>query len=223
VLWAGLPGQESGHSLVDVLYGAWNPSGRLPYTIAKDASDYPAGIVDDSLDIPYTEGLEIDYRHFDANDITPRFEFGFGLSYTEFAYANLKVSKVSADTGASEKTWASGQVVSHDEGASLADWLHAPYYCISFDITNTGGLYGAEIPQLYLNPPASANSPPSILRGFASVPLDAGKTRTVEITVSRYDLSIWDVVQQGWVKPSGTYGMFVGSSSRNKKLQGQLA
>ncbi|KDQ10604.1 glycoside hydrolase family 3 protein [Botryobasidium botryosum FD-172 SS1] len=223
VLWAGLPGQESGNSLVDVLYGAWNPSGRLPYTIAKDASDYPASIIDDSLDIPYTEGLEIDYRHFDANDITPRFEFGFGLSYTNFKYARLRVSKIGADTGAAEKKWVAGQVFSHKKGASLDEWLHRPYYSITFDVTNTGSVYGTEIPQLYLNPPTSANSPPSILRGFASVPLDPGQTRTVEITVSRYDLSVWDVVQQGWIKPSGTYNLFIGSSSRNKKLEGRLA
>ncbi|KDQ12136.1 glycoside hydrolase family 3 protein [Botryobasidium botryosum FD-172 SS1] len=223
VLWAGLPGQESGNSLVDVLYGVWNPSGRLAYTIAKDPSDYPAGIVDNSLDIPYTEGLEIDYRHFDAKNITPRFEFGFGLSYTEFAYANLKVTQVNTDTSDAEKTWASGKVASSDVGASLADWLHATYYCVSVDITNTGGVYGAEIPQLYLNPPAAANSPPSILRGFTSLPLDPGKTGTAQFNISRYDMSVWDVVQQGWIKPEGTYGLFVGASSRDKKLEGQLA
>jgi beta-glucosidase len=88
VLYAGLPGQESGNALLDVLTGAVNPSGRLPYTIAKDANDYPAQVVytnpnnDTIIHIPYTEELEIDYRHFDAKGIEPRFEFGFGLSYT---------------------------------------------------------------------------------------------------------------------------------------------
>ena len=71
VVWAGLPGQESGNSLVDVLYGDYNPTGRLPYTIAKDINDYPAqrtlgGEADDIISIPYKEGLFIDYRHFDA-------------------------------------------------------------------------------------------------------------------------------------------------------------
>ena len=71
VVWAGLPGQESGNSLVDVLYGDWNPSGRLPYTIAKRLEDYPAQIPSgggllDVISIPYDEGLFIDYRHFDA-------------------------------------------------------------------------------------------------------------------------------------------------------------
>jgi hypothetical protein len=71
VVWAGLPGQESGNSLVDILYGDWNPSGRLPYTIAKKISDYSAqrslgGGPNDVISIPYTEGLFIDYRNFDA-------------------------------------------------------------------------------------------------------------------------------------------------------------
>jgi beta-glucosidase len=88
VLYAGLPGQETGNALLDVLIGAVNPSGRLPYTIAKNANDYPAQVVytnptgEAIIHIPYTEELEIDYRHFDAHSIQPRFEFGFGLSYT---------------------------------------------------------------------------------------------------------------------------------------------
>ena len=71
VVWANLPGQESGNSIVDVLYGDVNPSGRLPYTIAKSADDYPAqpvtgGTEDDILLVEYTEGVNIDHRHFDA-------------------------------------------------------------------------------------------------------------------------------------------------------------
>ena len=77
VVWAGIPGQESGNGLVDILYGSTSPSGKLPYTIAKQASDYGTAIVtgDDS----FTEGLFIDYRHFDHAAIAPRYEFGFGL------------------------------------------------------------------------------------------------------------------------------------------------
>ena len=77
IVWAGLPGQESGNALVDVLYGDVTPSGKLPYTIAKSESDYPT-IVDAPND-PFTEGLYIDYRKFDAQNIQPRYEFGFGL------------------------------------------------------------------------------------------------------------------------------------------------
>lgn len=97
VLWAGLPGQESGNSLVDVLYGNYNPSGRLPYTIAKQRSDYGSDIdyvntgVPAQTNVEYSEKLNIDYRHFLANDIEPRFPFGFGLSYTSFNYTNLNI------------------------------------------------------------------------------------------------------------------------------------
>ncbi|KAA1473309.1 hypothetical protein DENSPDRAFT_866018 [Dentipellis sp. KUC8613] len=95
VVQAGLPGQESGNALVDVLFGGVSPSGRLPYTVAKQIGDYPAQVLYTSGDkvpqITYEEGLDIDYRHFDANNITPRFEFGFGLSYTSFAYNGLNV------------------------------------------------------------------------------------------------------------------------------------
>lgn len=100
VLWAGLPGQESGNSLVDVLYGAYNPSARLPYTIAKKREDYSADIDYVTSDIPaitqvnYTEGLFIDYRHFLAKDITPRYEFGFGMSYTSFEFGDVSLEEI---------------------------------------------------------------------------------------------------------------------------------
>lgn len=77
VVWAGLPGQESGNALVDVLYGSTAPNGKLPYTIGKTADDYGTHVVQGDDDYP--EGLFIDYRHFDAEKIEPRFEFGFGL------------------------------------------------------------------------------------------------------------------------------------------------
>ncbi|KAF8160393.1 beta glucosidase [Mycena galopus ATCC 62051] len=100
VLHAGIPGQESGNALVDVLFSdgsqATNPSGRLPYTIAVQRSDYAADVLYTSSEtapqITYSEGVNIDYRWFDLNNITPRFEFGFGLSYTTFAYSGLKTS-----------------------------------------------------------------------------------------------------------------------------------
>lgn len=95
---AHLPGQESGNSLVDVLYGVVNPSGRLPYTIGKSITDYgpTAGILEQpNGPIPqqdFTEGLYIDYRYFDKNEISPRFDFGFGLSYTTFKFSNMIIT-----------------------------------------------------------------------------------------------------------------------------------
>ena len=153
VLWAGLPGQESGNSLVDVLYGAVNPSGRLPYTIAKDPADYPAqpttgGNTNETIIIDYTEGLNIDYRHFDANGIEPRFPFGFGLSYTTFAYSDLHVQTVQqadADSAALEAAWARGEASPNVEGGSTAIWLHRPAFEVSFSVGNTGKVKGGEV------------------------------------------------------------------------------
>ncbi|KAG6861217.1 hypothetical protein C0995_002566 [Termitomyces sp. Mi166 len=130
VVWSGLPGQEAGvnswlaflikylinltgNSVTDILYGLYNPSGRLPYTIGKTASDYAAQVIYSSsssiLPIPYDEGLFVDYRHFDKNSITPRFEFGFGLSYTTFQYSSINISGStiggSAPTGSALDPW----------------------------------------------------------------------------------------------------------------------
>ena len=95
ILWAHLPGQESGNALVDVLSGAVNPSGKMPYTIAMKPEDYgpTSGVLYVENSSPpqqdFSEGLYIDYRYFDKNDISPRYEFGFGLSYTTFKFSGL--------------------------------------------------------------------------------------------------------------------------------------
>ncbi|GLB44238.1 putative glycoside hydrolase family 3 protein [Lyophyllum shimeji] len=230
VLWAGAPGQEAGNSITDVLYGVYNPSGRLPYTIAKRVSDYSAQLVlgggpQDILSIPYTEGLEIDYRHFDAKNITPRFEFGFGLSYTKFSYSDLQVSRIKhQDTTQSdlEHAWEAGKASPVSQGSSTALWLHRPAYQVTFNIRNIGSRYGTEIPQLYVNHPPSAGEPPALLKGFTDVAIPAGQTRTVTINLSRYDLSIWDTVQQGWRKPDGPINVTIGASSRDARLHGQI-
>ncbi|KAJ6607197.1 beta-glucosidase [Mycena sp. CBHHK59/15] len=129
VLHAGLPGQESGNALVDVLFGdgpqATNPSGRLPYTIAKQRSDYSADVLYSSSvttpQITYSEALNIDYRWFDAQNITPRFEFGFGLSYTTFAYRSLHVSHSGHGRRAvAHPTPSSSTAVAHSSTASSA-------------------------------------------------------------------------------------------------------
>ncbi|KAJ8517606.1 hypothetical protein ONZ45_g5248 [Pleurotus djamor] len=226
VLWAGLPGTEAGNALVDVLYGSWNPSGRLPYTIAKSPADYSAQLVlgggSQILSIPYSEGLEIDYKHFDAHNITPRFEFGFGLSYTKFEYSNLHVTKIDGKGGALETAWAAGKASPHAQGSSTALWLHRPAFKVTFDVKNVGKVFGGDIPQLYVNMPASAGEPPSLLRGFNNVEVSPGQAKQVTINLSRYDLSIWDTVAQGWRKPAGTIGFFVGASSRDVRLRGKI-
>lgn len=100
VLYANLPGQESGNALADIIFGDENPSGHLPYTIGKSLEDYGPGgqvLYTPNAVVPqqdFKEGLYIDYRHFDKEAIEPRFEFGFGLSYTTFEFSNLQVTPV---------------------------------------------------------------------------------------------------------------------------------
>lgn len=230
VVWAGIQGQEAGNSIADVLYGDYNPSGKLPYTIAKNPADYSAQVVtqragNSVVEIPYTEGLLIDYRHFDAEDITPRFEFGFGLSYTEFKYSNLAISEVPSQDDAEQdliSRWQSGQSSPMAQGSSVALWLHEPAFKVTFDVENTGSVPGTEIPQLYIHHPTDAGEPPSILKGFNNVEVDPGQTEQITITLSRYDLSIWDVAAQGWRKPTGTIKLSVGASSRDLRLRGVI-
>ncbi|KAF9557186.1 glycoside hydrolase family 3 protein [Agrocybe pediades] len=195
IVYAGLPGEQTGPAIVDVLYGAYNPSGRLPFSIADSEDAYGTSIVYNSLgfpDINYTEKLLLDYRYMEANNITPRFEFGFGLSYTTFSYSSLSISSTS--TG----------------------------YTVSFQVTNTGGLAGTEKPQLYLGYPTSADEPPKVLRGFEEVDLAPGESKTVTLSLIIRDLSIWDTPSQSYIRPSGTFNVFVGASIRDIRLTGTI-
>lgn len=196
IIYAGMPGEQAGPAIVDVLTGSVNPSGRLPFTIAMAEADYPAPILYDSLalnpTIDFSEQLNLDYRHFDANNITPRYEFGFGLSYTTFVYSGLSVN-------------AGG------DGAT-----------VSFTVKNNGTVSGTEIPQMYLGFPASAGEPPKVLRGFDEVQLPAGQSKTVQMSLSARDISVWDTPSQSWKRPSGSFDVFVGASSRNIRLTGNF-
>ncbi|KAI0095309.1 cellulose-binding beta-glucosidase [Irpex rosettiformis] len=215
IVWSGVPGQEAGNGLVDVLYGSYSPSGRLPFTIGKSTSDYSTQLVTSGsgiVPIPYNEGLFIDYRHFDQANIAPRFEFGFGLSYTTFNYSNLKISGSTAG----------GTRQPNGPGASLDPWLHDPVVTVTFTLTNTGQVDGTEIPQLYTSPPASAKSAPNNLKGFDSVFLAVGASTTVSFELSRYDFSVWNVVSQQWDIPSGVTGISIGASSRDVRLKGSI-
>jgi beta-glucosidase len=102
ILWAGLPGQESGNAIADVLYGRVNPGGKLPFTFGTSAEEYGPDLIytpiagNASPQDNFEEGVFIDYRAFDQKNITPVYEFGFGLSYTTFSYSNLQVQKLNA-------------------------------------------------------------------------------------------------------------------------------
>ncbi|KAN0093506.1 glycoside hydrolase family 3 protein [Hyaloscypha variabilis] len=220
IVAAHYPGQESGNAIVDILYGAVNPSGKLPYTIALDENDYNAlPITAVNSTSPYAwqswfdEKLEIDYRYFDAQNMSVLYEFGFGLSYTTFSLSNLAVvgSQVNAQA-------APGAV---SPGGNPALWEGV--YNVSAIVSNTGSVSGATVPQLYITLPSSAPStPPKQLRGFEKVFLEAGQSSVVEFTLMRRDLSYWDIVAQDWIVPSGEFGLSVGFSSRDIHLTGTI-
>lgn len=102
ILWAGLPGQESGNAIADILYGRVNPGGKLPFTFGSNEAEYGPDLIYDptngnnSPQDNFEEGVFIDYRAFDKQNVTPVYEFGFGLSYTTFNYSNIKVNKIQA-------------------------------------------------------------------------------------------------------------------------------
>lgn len=195
VIYAGAPGEQTGPSIVDIIWGEVNPSGRLPFSIASDEDAYGTEIVYNSLGFPtitYDEKLLLDYRYMDEQGITPQFEFGFGLSFTTFSYSSLSITS---------------------SGSSKV---------ISFNIANTGAFDGTEIPQMYLGLPDSAGEPQKVLRGFDEVVLAVGQTSTVSMTISQKEMSIWDVPSQSWVKPSGTFTVYVGASIKDIRLTGSF-
>ncbi|HEY5328583.1 MAG TPA: glycoside hydrolase family 3 C-terminal domain-containing protein [Acidobacteriaceae bacterium] len=211
MVFAYLLGQERGTALADILSGKVDPSGKLPFSIEKTFTDSPAydynklpdgtyywggGKPNSKLiqekfgtfDIKYKEGIYIGYRWFDKEHIAPLFPFGYGLSYTTFAYAPLRPSS-----------------------SKLSD---AKAVTIRFSITNTGDRDGAEVAQLYVHDLGSpADRPVKELKGFEKVFLKAGETKTVALPVTVKDLAYWNDKTHGWQSDHGRYEIEVGSSS----------
>jgi beta-glucosidase len=211
VLYGSLLGQESGNSIVDVLYGDVNPSGRLIHTIAKNESDYNVDICY-TQQCNFTEGNFIDYRYFDAYNVTPRYEFGYGLSYTNFSYSNLQVDGPKVLSAfPSGKRAVGGYEDLWDIVAS-----------VSVNIHNTGSVDGAEVPQLYISYPKAAHQPVRQLRGFENVEIKQGEKSEVKFNLRRRDISYWDVKAQNWAVAPGSYHVYVGASSRDLRKRGSF-
>lgn len=217
IVYAHLPGQDSGRAIASLLYGDNNFSGKLPYTVAKNESDFPAywhtyakapyGVFPQTN---FTEGVYIDYRHFDKYNITPRYEFGFGLSYTTFKFSDVQVSSA----GSGLDTYPSGKI---EQGGAVDLWDNIAN--ITATVTNSGKVDGAEVAQLYVGIPGG---PVRQLRGFEKVNLAPGESSQVTFPLARRDLSVWDVVAQKWALQSGSYNIYVGSSSRDLPLTSTL-
>lgn len=196
VIEAWYPGQESGNAIAALLFGDVNPSGKLPVTFPRSLDQVPAHTpaqwpgVDGK--VHYSEGLQVGYRWYDAQHLTPLYPFGYGLSYTSFRFSHLTLS---ADTLS-----ATGAID------------------VSFDVTNTGHRDGAEVAQLYLTDPASTGEPGRQLKGFAKVALHPDQTRTVHLQVRPKDGAYWNPALQRWTLQAGTYTVQIGNSSRSLPL-----
>jgi beta-glucosidase len=229
IVAAHLPGQESGNSIVDVLYGVVNPSGKLPYTIANSEADDNFAPITDSPALrattdpnawqsDFVEGPLIDYRHFDYYNTSVLYEFGFGLSYTTFGMANLVIGKIV------------GNVTARAPSARTAPGgnpnLYETLFRISVAVTNTGAVAGAAVPQLYLSlPPVDGitPSPLRVLRGFEKVVLQPGQSETVTFDLMRRDVSFWDTRRQEWIIAAGEVGVHAGFSSRDFQVEGSFS
>ncbi|PYI24972.1 putative beta-glucosidase D [Aspergillus indologenus CBS 114.80] len=212
VLYGSILGQESGNAIVDLLYGDVNPSGRLIHTIAKNETDYNVELCY-TAQCNFTEGVYIDYRYFDAKNVTPRYPFGHGLSYTTFKYSDLAIKTPSTTNKAPRGNNTVGG------NSELWDVVGT----VSARITNNGMLAGAEVPQLYLGFPDAADQPVRQLRGFERVELRAGQEAIVTFNLRRRDISYWDVAAQQWLVASGKYHVYVGASSRDLRLTGAFS
>ena len=212
-------GDAGGDAIASLLFGDVNPSGKLPVTFMRNLADLPTGgtpnerypgIFADGTttraegsseirQVNYKEGMQVGYRWYDKQQITPLFAFGHGLSYTSFAYADLQVSAGSGQAGA------------------------APTYVVSFTVKNTGKVAGAEVPQVYLTLPAAASEPSKRLVGFDRIELAPGEARTVQVTIdgnaSNHPFSIWNTQTAAWRIINGDHVVSVGASSRDLRLQ----
>jgi beta-glucosidase len=177
IVEAWYPGEAGGQAIANVLFGKVNPSGKLPVTFPLRDQDTPTWGQNGTFepDPVYAEKLDMGYRWYDAKNITPMFEFGYGLSYTHFSYSGLSVS--------------------HRHDGSID---------VSFTVRNDGRVAGAEVPQVYLGVPYSGE-PPRRLVGWEKIGMNPGEARHVRITVTPRMQSVWDTSRNGWrYVPGGT-------------------
>ena len=207
ILLAWQPGMEGGNAIVDVLGGKVNPSGKLATTFPRDYPDVPSAINFPGKELPndgkpiiremqgrpaevtYAEGIYIGYRYYNTFNVKPTYEFGYGLSYTKFAYSDLKLS-----------------------GTSFGD-----HFTASVTITNTGKVAGKEVVQLYLSAPHQMmDKPESELKGFAKTNLlQPRQSQTITFNLTSSDLASFDSNTSSWVAEAGKYQVKIGASCTN--------
>lgn len=187
---AYLGGQAVGEAEVNLLYGKVNPSGKLTETIPCRLADNPSYLTfGDSEKTVYSEGVFVGYRYYDTREMQVAFPFGYGLSYTTFAYSNLRLDR---------------QEITDQETLT-----------VSVDITNTGNVAGKEIVQLYIRDNTRAcRRPDKELKGYEKVALEPGETKTVTMTLDYRSFAWYNTDLKDWYAASGKYDVMVGTSSR---------
>ena len=197
VLCVFFPGMEGGRAAADILFGDINPSGKLPLTFPRRYQDCPSygNFPGECGEVWYGEGIFVGYRWYDMRDIEPLFPFGFGLSYTTFALADLQLPT----------EW------DKDKGGALQ---------FSVTVRNAGPRSGSEVVQAYVSQAQShLKKPCQELKAFCKVHLRPGESVTVPLEVTRDALASFDPELDGWTLETGTYTFHVGTSSRDLPLQ----
>ncbi len=195
VIEAWLPGQAGAGAVADILYGDVNPSGKLGETFPLKLSDTPAflSFPGENNEVRYGEGIYVGYRGYDVLERGVLFPFGYGLSYTQFAYSNLRISS---------------------REFTLGEMLE-----VTVDVTNTGGVAGKEIVQVYVRDlEATLQRPPKELKAFTKVALQPGETRTVTLTLNERAFSYYNPAYKQWLAERGTFEILVGGSSADLPL-----
>jgi beta-glucosidase len=203
LIQAFYPGQNGGQAIAEILFGAVNPSGKLPISWEKLAQDNPAfatfpmPLNQHPTTMSYSEGIFIGYRGYEKNDIQPLFPFGFGLSYTSFAFSNLKIEPAVFDG-------------------------HGPV-TVSFTVTNTGKQAGAEVAELYVGQQSPTIARPiKELKGFEKVNLNPGQSTKVTLSLDQRSFAFFNTMKEKWDAVSGVYNVVVGDSSDHTPLKGQV-
>ena len=193
VLETWYPGEQAGTSLVDLLSGRADPSGKLPVSFPQSPGqrpdNTPATFGGTGGRTIYADDINVGYRWYGAHQVVPAFDFGYGLSYTRFQF--------------------SGLVVTPANGGGLS---------VRATVTNSGRVRGADVVQCYVGQPASSGEPPRQLRGFGRVDLLPGKARTVQFNLHPGDLAHWSTASHSWVIDGGAYRISVGDSSNPSNL-----
>lgn len=190
VLEGWMMGQAGGGAIADVLYGKVNPSGRLAETFPLRLVDTPAYInfPGGNGEVRYGEGIFIGYRYYDAKELQVLFPFGYGLSYTTFAYSNPRIS--------------------------AATFKDVDGLTVSVDVTNTGKTAGKEVVQIYVHDhKSSLVRPPKELKGFAKVELQPGETKTVTLALDFRAFAYYHPAYKQWISEDGEFDILIGASS----------